>query len=281
MNMHIPSQQIVRSRQGQALSEDQLRRVVPSIFAEHAHESRSHRYLYIPTIDVVRGLADNGFQVVEARQGRTRDASKREYTKHLLRFRHESLELRVGDTVAEAVLLNSHDGSSAYKLMSGLLKLLCLNGMTIPAGPQSEVNVRHTGKVIEGVVEGTKIVLENAVQNLEKPKLWSKMDLNDRQRDAFAEGARVLRFGDAEGNVDTPIEARQLLHPRRPQDAGHDLWSTFNVVQENVIRGGLSAPRIVNGRTRLATSREIRGIDQDVKLNRALWVLAEKLAESV
>jgi hypothetical protein len=27
------------------------------------------------------------------------------------------------------------------------------------------------------------------------------------------------------------------------------------------------------------TTREIKGIDQDVKLNRALWMLAERMAE--
>lgn len=39
------------------LNEDQLRQFVPSIFATEAHESRSARYGYVPTIEVVRGLA--------------------------------------------------------------------------------------------------------------------------------------------------------------------------------------------------------------------------------
>jgi len=29
----------------------------------------------------------------------------------------------------------------------------------------------------------------------------------------------------------------------------------------------------------MVTSREVRGIDQDVRLNRALWQLAERMAE--
>jgi hypothetical protein len=52
-------------------------------------------------------------------------------------------------------------------------------------------------------------------------------------------------------------------------------------VQENVIRGGLSAvARDENGRRlRRVSTRQVKGIDQDVKLNRALWQLAEKMAE--
>lgn len=44
------------------LSEDQLRSVAPSIFAEAAHDSRSERYTYIPTSTVLAGLQKEGFQ---------------------------------------------------------------------------------------------------------------------------------------------------------------------------------------------------------------------------
>jgi hypothetical protein len=63
------------------------------------------------------------------------------------------------------------------------------------------------------------------------------------------------------------------------------LWTTFNRVQENVIRGGLSArapATIENGRRvrgRRVTTREVTGIDQDVKLNKSLWILGERMAE--
>jgi len=44
--------------------------------------------------------------------------------------------------------------------------------------------------------------------------------------------------------------------------------------------GGLSAwGRDANNRPRRVTTREVRGIDQDVKLNRALWVLGERMAQ--
>lgn len=90
----------------------------------------------------------------------------------------------------------------------------------------------------------------------------------------------MIRFGDAEGNVETPIQADALLLPRRSEDRSTDLWTTFNVVQENAIRGGLSAwGRDANNQRRRYTSREITGIDQDVKVNRALWLLGERMAQ--
>ncbi|MGG6549144.1 UNVERIFIED_CONTAM: DUF945 domain-containing protein, partial [Prevotella sp. 15_C9] len=68
----------------------------------------------------------------------------------------------------------------------------------------------------------------------------------------------------------------QLLRPRRFDDRESDLWSTFNRVQENLVKGGLDG-RTANGRRQ--RTRPVQGIDQNVRLNRALWLLAEGMRE--
>jgi hypothetical protein len=47
-------------------------------------------------------------------------------------------------------------------------------------------------------------------------------------------------------------------------------------VQENLMKGGL-AGRTAQGRSN--RTRAVNGIDGDVKLNRALWVMAENMLE--
>ncbi|PYD09527.1 DUF945 domain-containing protein, partial [Pseudomonas savastanoi pv. glycinea] len=44
----------------------------------------------------------------------------------------------------------------------------------------------------------------------------------------------------------------------------------------NTIKGGLTGR---NKQGRRTTTRAVNGIDQDVKLNRALWVLAQAMGE--
>ena len=78
--------QVIRSEA--PLDEDQMRRVAPSIFAEGKHASRSERYTYIPTIDVLRGLRSEGFEPFMVAQGRNRIEGKAEFTKHMIRLRH-------------------------------------------------------------------------------------------------------------------------------------------------------------------------------------------------
>jgi hypothetical protein len=60
--MSVGSQILGRN---EALTDDQLRAAVPSIFATEAHESRSARFTPIPTIKVLDGLRAEGFAVPE------------------------------------------------------------------------------------------------------------------------------------------------------------------------------------------------------------------------
>ena len=63
------------------LAEDQMRSAAPSIFAEGKHASRSERYTYIPTIDVLRGLRKEGFEPFMVAQSKSRIEGKTEFTK--------------------------------------------------------------------------------------------------------------------------------------------------------------------------------------------------------
>jgi hypothetical protein len=276
--------QTARFDTGRALTESELFKLAPSVFATAAHESRSERFAPIPTIEIVRGLEKEGFGVVGAKQSLTRVPGKAPFTKHLLRIRKMDADASysVGDTVAEMLLKNANDGTSVYDLFAGLFRIACLNSLVSQIGTIDSVKVRHTGDVMSKVIDGTFTVVENAKLALAAPAQWSQIKMDREESLALAEAAREIRFGDENGVVDSPIQAVQLLTARRTEDADRtNLWTNFNVIQENVIRGGLRGVRIdteTNRRRRMST-RGVNGIDQDVKLNRALWTLAAKMAE--
>lgn len=69
-----------------------------------------------------------------------------------------------------------------------------------------------------------------------------------------------------------PITGAQILPPRRIDDDKPGLWITSNRVQEeNLVRGGLPES------TRRQRTRAVEGIDHNVKMNRAFWMLAEEM----
>jgi hypothetical protein len=270
-----------------ALSEDEMRLAAPSIFATRPHASRSERFRAIPTIEVLRGLEKEGFFVVGARQSGSRDATKTDYTRHMIRLRRldDARQYRVGDTVCEIILRNANDGTSAYELMAGLFRIRCLNSLVAQIATLDSIRVHHSGDALAKVIDGTYRVLGQAEAVLAAPRDWSRITLDDDARAALAASAHALRFGDADGKAATPIRPEQLLTPRRADDRADDLWTVMNVVHENVIRGGLSAraPAATDQhgrwrRGRLVTTRAVNNIDQDVRLNKALWMLGERMA---
>jgi hypothetical protein len=265
------------------LTLEMVRQYAPSAFATAPHSSRSERYTYIPTVNVIEGMIKAGFQPFSASQSRSRIEGKSEFTKHMIRFRHQDVTaaLAVGDVIPEVILVNSHDGTSAYKLIAGMFRLVCSNGLMVADSTTGSVSVMHKGNIIAEVVEASNEIISHSEKALTAVGEWGRLQLTDGEQRAFAEAAHTVRFADAEGKVSTPITAEQLLRPRRSEDHGSDLWKTFNRVQENVIKGGLHGViRDDNGRRlRAVSTRQVKGIDQDVKLNRAMWQLAERMAE--
>lgn len=269
------------------LDESELKAIAPSVFTQEAREGLSERYSPISTIDVVRGLVKEGFMPVKAMQTRVRNIDKRFHTKHMLRFRHVDTQPTKDGLFPELVLVNSHDGTSSYQLMAGLYRLVCSNGL-VAGDTYKKVRVRHQGDVVGNVIEGTYEVLDSTQRMIGSAENMSSLILLPEEKNLIAQAAHEIRF-DGQGSDVVGIKPEQLLKARRYQEVGKDdLFTTFNVIQENIIRGGLSGyakdsegkySNRSGERFKKVHTREVKSIDQSNTLNRALWTLAEKMAE--
>ncbi len=266
---------VVRSES--PLADDQMRRAAPSIFAAGKHVSRSERYTYIPTIYVLCGLRKEGFEPFMVAQSQSRIEGKAEFTKHMIRMRHVrdgAERLRGRQEANEIILINSHDGASSYQMLAGVFRFVCCNGLVVGT-VSNDIRIPHKGNVQHDVIEGAFRVLDDFEAVDASTAAMKALELRPAEEQAFATAALTLRFGDrGEGQPPAPITADQLRTARRPEDLGHNLWTTFQRVQENVMRGGLPATSPQGRRTH---TRGVGSIDGSVGLNRALWVLAEEM----
>ena len=104
------------------------------------------------------------------------------------------------------------------------------------------------------------------------PSIFAEAPHESRsERYSYIPTATVLQELRGEG-----FEPFMVTQTRVRHDDRRDLWSVFNRTQENLTKGGLSA-RAANGRRQ--TTRPVQGIDQSVRLNRALWLLADGLRQ--
>ncbi len=267
----------ISARTALPLSDEQLRGVAPSVFAAEAWQGMSNRYLFVPTIEVINRMRGAGLQPIRAAQSRSRIEGKGEFTKHMIVFRRAGDPARIGDTVPEVVLVNSHDGTSSYQIHAGLFRLVCTNGLIVADSMFDAVRCKHAARMAEEIIEGTFRILDEAPRLESRVNQWRRTALTQQQQQAFAEAALTLRW-DAEREEHAPVQAHRLLTTRRPEDAPPTLWNTFNRLQENLIRGGLHGRGSTGKRT---TTRAVAGVSENVRLNRALWVLAERLGDAV
>ncbi|UQS88697.1 DUF945 domain-containing protein [Pseudomonas chlororaphis subsp. piscium] len=258
-------------RADRPLTDDQIRSVVPSIFAEAPHESRSERYSYIPTAAILTELRKEGFEPFMVCQTRMRQEDRRDFTKHMIRLRHAS-QIN-GAEANEVILLNSHDGTSSYQMLGGLFRFVCHNGL-VCGDTITDMRIPHKGNVTEQVIEGAYEVLHGFQRVQDSRDAMRAITLDEGEAQVFARAALTLKYDDPA--KPSPVTERQILLPRRPEDRKPDLWSVFNCTQENLLKGGLPGRSASGSRQR---TRPVNGIDQNIRLNRALWLLAEGMRQ--
>ena len=292
--MMIASDNVIRP----AFNNDQLNRFAPAIFATQPVAEASARYSFIPTIAVIDGLRDAGWYPVAASQNKSRNADWRA-SQHMVRFRNEAMEPIVmpnGNRVfPEVIMTNSHDLSSAFKFLIGAFVAFCTNGLV--TGDQfGSISVRHNTKAIDEAIAGCFGLLDNVEPMMSEINRFRQIELKPEHRNVFARSALNFKhgvhsqqvgekplvvYGDPRKHREleyehrndeqvvhyVPITPEQILKPRRYEDNGTNLWDTYNVIQENLIQGG------IRGRTagwRRTSTNSVKAIDTDVKLNKAL-----------
>lgn len=227
------------------------------ITAEHGASTVSNRYGFISTRTLLDNLATEGFTPRDIQVARVNKPERQGFQKHIVRLQHELMPKSNDEVQPEIVLINSHDARSSLKLVLGMIRFVCTNGIIsgelafMERFIHCNINVE---RVNEAALNLTKMVpqLQARVASM-KERTMSEVEVNK-----FAHDAAKLRFDD-ERKADRA--AWSLNRRRRYEDGQDNLWQVFNRVQENVTRGSYRVRRITSA-------------SRDVQINQALWNLA-------
>lgn len=252
------------------LTELDLRKKVPSIFSLQASAKTSQKYSLIPTIECVQGLQRAGFMPVQAFESRCNNVENKPYVKHLMRFRKEGIE-ETKSEVPEIIMINSHNGGSSYQLRAGVYRLICSNGLIVGSDMFFR-RIIHKGDVVPKLVDAAMEIVEMIPATFGIVEKWKGITLQGEARQIYADSAALLKWDKEE----MKISPDRLLLENRWADKKQDLWTTFNVVQENLIKGGVSY--FDRKAHRRGTTRAVHSVGENARLNTALWNLTERMA---
>lgn len=254
------------------MDNSEIAKLAPSVFASKPCDRMSDRYSFVPSSSIVEQFDALGWGVTRALQPRSYKRSA-DNKKHTLGFQRKDLSLRIADPrnpsediFPEILVTNSSDGSSSLKLAAGLFALVCSNGLVIQSLDLGSFTQRHMNLSMDSVsdaIQSMSDLVPNISDNIEQ---MSNLRLDEDAQHAMAHAGKVARWGAA-----SEIDSRMLLTARRQEDIGSDLWTVFNRVQENTIRGGFKG----EGQKRQA--RELTNIDALSRVNLNLWNAAEAI----
>jgi hypothetical protein len=235
----------------------------------------SSRYSFVPTLSTVNLLRDAGWFPISAQQSSVRNQDREGFQKHLIRFAKSGLSFD-GERV-DLCLFNSHDRGCAFKLIVSVWRKICGNGLMV-SSEYANFTHKHVGFNPEKFIQSAQDIASSASLIADRVGDFKSLELTPREREILSLASHQLVYGDDANQA--PVQPEQLLTERRYDDKGNDLWSTYNVIQENIVKGGLKGRKQGgNGRMINTKTRPVKSLDRNINLNKGLWTLTEKMAE--
>ena len=269
----------------EALTREQVKQSCPAAFTAHASPATSERYGFVSTANAIDILADHGFAPVRAIQKPVRKAEQLQFADHMITFAPTGLADTGAPDRAEIVLYNSHNGKSALKLFAGSFRFICSNGMV--AGEGFEAKARHSRLTANGFSDMVAEQAQSLPAMMQQIERMKQTPLEREQMIDLAYNATKLRW-DMEserkaedlGSFATSGTVSQVNRPRRYGDNSSDLWTTFNVAQEALIRGGVRVASFTkaNPYGSIRKARPVASLPESLRINRKLWDMADALA---
>lgn len=243
-----------------------IKNSAPAVFSSSPSPKMSDRYSFVNTYEVLGAFENEGWMVNSVTQ-----RGMGMYNTHEIRLRNGDMP-KVGDDFLEAIIRNSHNGTTKFSVSAGIHRLVCKNGLTIPSSISEGFSIRHQNFDIGEVRRVTDEFAEKLPKiEVSIGKMKSKI-LTDEEMEKYVIKASELRWkSDSIPNV-LPIE--QILAPRRQEDVQNDMWTVFNRVQESFIRGNVGY-RTKNGRN--SKLKSLNDIVVTNKINTGLWELADSM----
>jgi hypothetical protein len=255
-----------------SLSLETAAQYAPAIMADKPADYITGRYIFTPTKEVISQMQDMGYILTGARQASTKSDLRKYHGNHTVTFQHPDLYIKDNNGQVEArpqiVFMNSSDGSRPQSFDMGLFRLACANGLVTKSEDLGSFKERHTKLTFQGLMDLISEKVSGLNKVVSKINDWNGIEMSASDRRKFAQDALALRVGEERKIED--YEIMSVLESRRPEDDANNLWTVFNRVQENLIKGGFQ----LNERQ----ARPVTNLIADMQLNKGIWTLAESFA---
>lgn len=247
------------------MTEEQLRKYAPSSLATNPASTVSDKYQFLPTTIIMEDLSKMGWFPVAANEVAAKKEEYIGYQRHMVKFAN----MDMGDSISrpEFVILNGHNAKSSLRGLMGHHVWACSNGL-ISGDILTSMRIVHLEYSAQLMADAIGKILEQAIGMRDDIKKYRTIDMTEVEAGKFAMDAHEMTW--KKGSL---VDSGSLLMVRRKADNNNSLWSIYNRVQENIIRG--SVPYVMHNATHeyIDFTRPVTQLDRQATLNVGLWNL--------
>ncbi len=229
----------------------------------------SNKFGFISSENLVKTLETKGLSldsVVESKIRKNKE-TRQGYQKHVLRF-NTGFSNKEGQL--QLLAINSHEGSSALTFRLGFFRLVCSNGLIIGSDLIPQLKVRHTQNGLLKLDDTIEELMDYKIVAMDNMQKMTDKKLNKDEIEKLYQASLKIRLGEKYSDKVIP-----LFESKRYEDNKEDLFTQFNIIQENVIKTGFYA---LNTENNVSTKiRAIKGVNSNLEMNTLLYNEALKL----
>jgi hypothetical protein len=210
---------------------------------------------YIPTLDVITKLQDEGWQLSGVAEQRGKN---RKITSNYVQLQHPDFAVQNSKGKDEAftsiTLSNSCNGAKPLQMSLGMFRQVCSNGMVTYDQHAESQNIKHIEVNARDLDRFVNSMNSKANKLLTEVNEMKHKGLSIEDMRKLAGEAARLRYS----NLDE-INIDDLFAVNRVEDESNDLWTVFNRIQENL-------------------THDVKNMSEDIRLNQQLFSLVENFA---
>ena len=254
------------------------------IYATAKGTNTSDNFKFQDSQVIINALQASGFYLDSSSIGNPRKDENRGFQKHLMIFRSGWTETKIDDGNELTILVqNAHNGTSSVRFSIGIYRAVCANGLIV-GDTLHEYRVNHRGKDFErNIIEAIANVRHKFTDIKAVVHKMQNTELSYEDRRDLAFQAVKVRLG-KQGKflekiyLHTYDTLLKLLISRRLEDQPKDLYTVFNRIQENMMKGKIKYQKQLEDNTfKTSSLRGIKkGSETDIKFNSGFWNEAMK-----
>lgn len=254
------------------------------------HQDLKESYGFVKTDDILNAFAAKGWTVATENVANVRKTDKVGYQKHLIRLENSEFPEIPGlnrehQSRPQLCLLNSHDGTTSFRLFLGLIRFACMNGI-IAGTALRDVKLVHSKYIMSRVPQSIDFMADAIPQMIQQVQTLSGLKMSQAELTEFVKTCVDTRLQNV--NKVLQVNYNSALRVLRPSDTGEDAFTVLNKIQESIIRGGIEYTyerdikdddgKVIGSKICHTRTRGLKSVSGQVRLNRLVYDKALEIA---